>query len=329
MLRASIDLMGGDNAPEAILSAAFKVKNVHFIFVGLAYTEELIKKYNIAHYTFVDASVALEEGKRFSNADLENSSMYIAIEQVKQGNADYIVSAGPSGYYLLLARRILGTLANLNRPALAAIIPTATGSAVMLDLGANITCDAVDLVKFGVMGTALAKVWLGVDNPKVGFVNVGSELGKGPDYIKNALDQFKKLSIQAEASFAEGHELLKGDYDVIVADGFVGNCLLKFGEGLMAYVKIMLKQAFSKGISSKILGLLLRKKIKTALIDPKKFNGGVFAGINGCVIKSHGRSDDISFESAIRIGMKIGKNKAELLNTIEKDLLACDMQSVE
>lgn len=329
MLRVSVDLMGGDNAPIAVLEAATKFPNLHFVFVGTQEVEQLISKYNIKHYSFVKANFMLEEGKRFANSQLEGSSMYLAIEQVKNDNADFILSAGPSGYYLLLARRILGTLENLNRPALAAMIPTARGFSIMMDLGANLTCQAIDLAKFGVMGAALAKFWLGVEKPKIGFINVGSELGKGPEVIKNAAAIYKKISPECESGFVEGHNIMQGTHDVVIADGFLGNCLLKFGEGMMIFLTNMMKNALNQGVFTKLIALLIRKKLKKAMLDPKKFNGGIFAGINGCVIKSHGASDALSFEYAIKMGVKISMQKDQLLEAIRIDLQACDLQNLE
>lgn len=330
MLRASVDLMGGEYAPVAILEAASRFDNIHFIFVGTQEVESLICKYQIKNYQFISVEYSLNEGQRYSNAELTQSSMYIAIEQVKAGNADFVLSAGPTGYYMVLARRILGTIANLNRPALAAIVPTnnkrGSGS-IMLDLGANLTCDVRDLAKFGVMGAALAKFWLNIEKPRVGFVNVGSEVGKGPENIKQALDLFQTISHDSVGQFVECHHIMQGECDVVVADGFTGNCLLKFGEGMAKYFKDSLKSVFTD-LFSKVLGLMLKKKIKNALMDPRKYSGAIFAGINGCVLKTHGGSDAISFEAAIVIGAKIAKNKNELLKRIEDGLTACDLAEV-
>lgn len=327
MLRISIDLMGGDNAPLAILEAASKFKDLHFVFVGNSEAKKQIKNYNLTNYDFIECENYLQEGKRINHADLVVSSMHVAIEQVKLGNADAVVSAGPSGYYMLLAKSILGTIANLKRPALAAMIPNIRSFSVMLDLGANITCDAYDLAKFAIMGSALAKFWLNVEIPKVGFLNVGSELGKGPENVKQALDLFDKIH-PGTSDFAEGHYVMSGDYDVIVADGFVGNAVLKFAEGMMRYVKAILKQTLTSNMFSKILAALLRNRFKKALIDPRKLNGAVFAGINGCVVKSHGSSDSLGFESAINVAAKIASRKEELLGLIAKELQQCDLQKL-
>lgn len=322
--RASIDLMGGDFAPHAVLAAVAKIQtdnhNVHFILVGDASCKKLILEHKIQNYTFIEAAYKLEEAKKVTNAELESSSLYIAIMQVKNGNADFVVSAGPSGYYLLLAKRILGTIHDsLVRPALAAIIPTAQKPAIMLDLGANITCTGEDLVHFAIMGSALAKFWLDYKTPRVGFINVGSELGKGPDSVKNAAQMYEKLSPDMFAGFIEGNNMMKGDYDVIVADGFVGNCMLKLGEGMMGYVREMLRKQFRKNAFSKVLGILLKRSLKKALFDPKKFNGAIFAGVNGCVIKSHGGSDVVAFISAIGLGVKIAPHKDELLQNMQQE----------
>lgn len=324
MLRASIDLMGGQQAPIAILEAASQFPDIHFVFVGTKAAQALIVNYNIKNYSFVEAQVILEEGKR--SADMEKSSLYIAVEQVAKNNADFVLSAGPTGYYMLFCKRLLGTLGGLNRPALAAIWPTLKGT-VMLDLGANLTCTGNDLAKFAVMGVTLAKFWLNRESPNVGFVNVGSEVGKGPDNIKEALEIFSNIkmdaTINATAKFVECDDIMEGDYDVIVADGFTGNCLMKLGEGVARFLKHRIKSALTSNIFTKLLAIMLRGSFKKALIDSKEYNGAILAGINGCIIKSHGNSDAQCFKSAIRLGIKVAQHKQELLNIIEKGLISC------
>lgn len=312
--------MGGEFAPHAALQAASTFNNLHFVFVGDLACAQLVKEYRIKHYTFVESYYILEEGEKVGNSDLARSSMYIALMQVKNGAADFVVSAGPSGYYLLLARRLLGTLANLARPAIAAIIPTAKRSAIMMDLGANLTCTAHDLVQFAIMGRVLSKFWLNTITPRVGFINVGSELGKGPEYIRNAALIYEKINPESFAGMIECNYIMQGTHDVIIADGLLGNCVLKLGEGMMVFFKDKMKKLFSKNIFYYLLGILLKKELKTALIDPKKFNGGIFAGINGCVIKSHGSSDALAFRSAVAFGMEVSRNREELFNTIALEL---------
>jgi glycerol-3-phosphate acyltransferase PlsX len=319
-LRASIDLMGGDHAPHIILEAAEKFQDIHFHFFGTAECEKIIDEYVIAQYTFHKCEFALTEGKKFSKSDLEKSSLYASIHAVKEKIADFVISGGPSGYYLLLCRQILGTLTSISRPAIATSIPTIKNFAIMMDLGANTTCDEDDLVKFAIMGTSLAQFWINVKKPKVGFLNVGAETGKGPDLVKNAAAKFSQVNQDADCSFVEGHYVMQGTHDVIIADGFVGNCILKFGEGAFIFFKETLKRLFSVNIFYKLLGLFLKKKMRKILIDPRKYNGAIFAGINGCAVKSHGGSDAFGFECALRFAIRIGANKDEMLAKMEKDL---------
>lgn len=319
MIRASVDLMGGDWAPEVILKAAANFHDVHFVFVGDASVKEKIAEYGISNYSFVESGYVLQEGKKVSKQDLERSSLYFAINQVKEKRADFVISGGSSGYYLLLCRQLLGTIGSISRPAITATIPTQKGVAIMLDLGANITCSDDDLVKFAIMGASLAQFWLNVQVPKVGFINVGSESGKGPEFVRSAAAKFQAIHPEFYGGFAEGNDTMNGDFDVLVVDGFAGNCMLKFGEGLSVLFKTMFKNAFKNGILNKIALFLLGNRLKRVFIDPRRYNGAIFAGINGCAIKSHGGSDEVGFRYALEFGIKIAKNNDNLLEKMSAD----------
>lgn len=312
--------MGGDWAPDIILKAAVHFKDVHFVFVGDASVRELIDKYGITNYSFVESYYVLHEGKKVSKHDLERSSLYFAINEVKEKRADFVISGGSSGYYLLLCRQILGTLGGISRPAIATAIPTQKGSSIMMDLGANITCSDDDLVKFAIMGSSLAQFWLNVEVPKVAFVNVGSETGKGPEVVRNAANKFQVLKKEFYTGFVEGNDILKGEHDVMIADGFVGNCMIKFGEGSFVFFKDMFRKAVAGSLFNKLLLLFVMRRLKKVFLDPRRYNGAIFAGINGCAVKSHGGSDEVGFKYALEFGLKIAKCKDELLTKMAEDL---------
>lgn len=322
MLRISVDLEGGKNAPFSILEAASKFNDVKFIFFGTAKSYEIIESYEIKNFEFFETLAVLKEDERLSAREMQNSSMYRAIAAVKDNLADAVISAGPSGYYLLLCKKILGTIENISRPALASLIPTLKKPAIMMDLGANISCSQEDLFRFAVLGKALAKFWLDYDNPRIGFVNVGEELGKGPEIVRNATEKFQKLNPDSFVGFIEPNYIMLGTHDVIITDGFTGNCMLKLGEGMMIFFKETLKRALHRGFLAKICGFLLKRKL-SKLHDPSKLNGAIWAGVNGCAVKSHGSADALGFESAIRFCIKVASKKDEMIKSVREYLLAC------
>ncbi len=317
MIRISIDLMGGENAPYSILKAASKFKDVHFIFSGLPYLEKEISNNGIKNYSFISADIALKDGIKYSFSDLKMSSLYQAVEQVNSGNADAVVSSGPTGYYFLIAKKLLNVVKGMHRIPIASLIPTDKGKALMLDLGANIECNAETLFQFALAGKTLAEFFF-EKKIKTGFVNLGHEETKGPDYIKEAVTFFKMYADQ-DNYFIEPNLIFKGNYDVIVCDGFLGNCLLKTMEGSATFFKSLIKKAFLKNIFSKLIGFFVYKILKKNMIDPRVFNGGLFLGMKKCAVKSHGSSDKVAFESAIRFAIK-SANSYEKVCTLLEDV---------
>ena len=290
-IRLSLDAMGGDNAPQIIVDGAAQTKIRHpyvkFSFFGnkikllpLINSSELLKESEIVHTEeFVDAnekpSIAVRKGR--------NSSMGMAIQSVKSGKADAIVSAGNTGALMAMAKLFLRPIEGINRPAIAAYFPTITGESCMLDLGANIDCDAKNLVQFAFMGQAFANIVMGVDNPSISLLNIGEEEQKGLDYIKEASQILSDLKSQINyAGFIEGDKIAQGISDVIIADGFSGNVSLKTAEGTALLVTSYLKKALSSSLSSKIGYLFAKKAINNFRLqmDPRKYNGAVFLGLN-------------------------------------------------
>ena len=310
--------MGGDNAPYIIVDGAAQTKIRHpyvkFSFFGnkmkllpLINSSELLKESEIVHTEeFVDAnekpSIAVRKGR--------NSSMGMAIQSVKSGKADAIVSAGNTGALMAMAKLFLRPIDGINRPAIAAYFPTITGESCMLDLGANIDCDAKNLVQFAFMGQAFANIVMGVDNPSISLLNIGEEEQKGLDYIKEASQILSDLKSQINyAGFIEGDKIAQGISDVIIADGFSGNVSLKTAEGTALLVTSYLKKALSSSLSSKIGYFFAKKAINDFKLqmDPRKYNGAVFLGLNAVAVKSHGGTDAFGFANAICVAVDMVK----------------------
>ena len=310
--------MGGDNAPQIIVDGATQAKIRHpyvkFSFFGnkikllpLINSSEVLKESEIVHTDeIVDAnekpSIAVRKGR--------NSSMGMAIQSVKSGKADAIVSAGNTGALMAMAKLFLRPIDGINRPAIAAYFPTITGESCMLDLGANIDCDAKNLVQFAFMGQAFANIVMGVDNPSISLLNIGEEEQKGLDYIKEASQILSDLKSQINyAGFIEGDKIAQGISDVIIADGFSGNVSLKTAEGTALLVTSYLKKALSSSLSSKIGYFFAKKAINDFKLqmDPRKYNGAVFLGLNAVAVKSHGGTDAFGFANAICVAVDMVK----------------------
>ncbi len=330
-IHLSLDAMGGDNAPQIIVEGAAQTKIRHpyvkFSFFGnkikllpLISSSEVLKESVIVHTDeFIDAnekpSIAVRKGK--------NSSMGMAIQSVKSGKADAIVSAGNTGALMAMAKLFLRPIEGINRPAIAAYFPTITGESCMLDLGANIDCDAKNLVQFAFMGQAFANIVMGVDNPSISLLNIGEEEQKGLDYIKEASQILSDLKSQINyAGFIEGDKIARGISDVIIADGFIGNVSLKTAEGTALLVTSYLKKALSSSLSSKIGYLFAKKAINNFRLqmDPRKYNGAVFLGLNAIAVKSHGGTDAFGFANAISVAVDMVKYNFihDLKNKISK-----------
>ena len=330
-IRISLDAMGGDNAPYIIVDGAAQTKIRHpyvkFSFFGnkikllpLINSSEVLKESEIVHTDeFVDAnekpSIAVRKGR--------NSSMGMAIQSVKSGKADAIVSAGNTGALMAMAKLFLRPIDGINRPAIAAYFPTITGESCMLDLGANIDCDAKNLVQFAFMGQAFANIVMGVDNPSISLLNIGEEEQKGLDYIKEASQILSDLKSQINyAGFIEGDKIAQGISDVIIADGFSGNVSLKTAEGTALLVTSYLKKALSSSLSSKIGYFFAKKAINDFKLqmDPRKYNGAVFLGLNAVAVKSHGGTDAFGFANAICVAVDMVKYNFihDLKNKISK-----------
>jgi len=318
----ALDAMGGDNAPGMVIKGAHLARKrfprIRFhIFGDEARMRPLLAKYpklnhaSTVHHTdqVVKAddkpSVALRAGR--------GSSMRLACDAVRDGLATGVVSAGNTGALMAIAKFVLKTLPGIDRPAIASFFPTIRGESVMLDLGANVECDADNLVQFAVMGNVFARTVLGVLRPTMGLLNVGSEEMKGHEALREASALLRATNLPGEfLGFVEGDDIAKGTVDVVVTDGFTGNIALKSIEGTAKLYSEFLRQTFRSSILAKVGYLLARPALNglRSRVDPRRYNGAILVGLNGIVVKSHGGTDAFGFANAIGVAMDMALHGA-------------------
>ncbi|MCA3339952.1 MAG: phosphate acyltransferase PlsX [Alphaproteobacteria bacterium] len=306
--------MGGDAAPEAVLDglelAAERHPQARFLLVGdearvggaLARRKRAARACSLRHAPEVISG----DLKPTAALRMRGSSMRVAIDAVAAGEAAGVVSAGNTGALMALAKIVIKTMPEIDRPALAAIGPSARGDVVLLDLGANVQCDARNLVEFAIMGDAFARVALGLTMPSIGLLNVGSEELKGDDRVRAAAEILRDSHVGAQfRGFIEGHDITAGTVDVVVTDGFTGNVALKTGEGALKLMRDLLRQVFTSSVPAR-LGYLLARPALDRLrewMDPRRYNGAILLGLNGVVVKSHGGTDALGFAHAVDVAM--------------------------
>ncbi len=316
-IKISLDAMGGDNAPEIVVDGASEAKirypEIEFIFFGnKTILDPLISsKKNLYQSEIIHTVEFISPNDKPSNVIRRgaNTSMALAIKSVKN-QSSAMVSAGNTGALMAFSKLFLKTISGINRPAIAACFPTKKGEVCMLDLGANIECDKDNLIQFALMGQAFSKIVIGIKNPRVSLLNVGEEEIKGFSYIKDASENLKNLrKIINYCGYIEGDRITDGLVDVIVTDGFTGNIALKTAEGTASFFASSLKQSLKKSIFSKIGYFLAKKSLEgfRAHMDPRKYNGAVFLGLNGIVVKSHGGTDSFGFSNAIGVAYDMAR----------------------
>jgi glycerol-3-phosphate acyltransferase PlsX len=315
----AVDAMGGDHAPDSVLdgleAAAERHPEARFLLVGdearltglVAARPRVARACSLRH-----APEAITgEMKPTTALRLRGASMRVAIDAVAAGEAAGVISAGNTGALMALAKIVLKTMAEIDRPALAAIGPSARGDVVMLDLGANVQCDARNLVEFAIMGDAFARAVLGLTAPSIGLLNVGSEELKGDDRVRQAAETLRDSHLGPQfRGFVEGHDIAAGTVDIVVTDGFTGNVALKTGEGALRLVRDLLRQVFTSSIAAR-LGYLLARPALDRLrewMDPRRYNGAVLVGLNGVVVKSHGGADALGFAHAVDVALDMAMN---------------------
>ncbi len=324
--------MGGDFGPDIVIPGAAIALDRHpdatfLLFGNKAVCEPLLDRFPKlkAKCTLHDCEVAIAMDEKPSQALRRGryvSSMWRSIEAVKTGNADVAVSAGNTGALMAMAKFCLRTMANIERPAIAAIWPTAKGESVVLDVGASIGADSQQLIDFAIMGSAMARALLEIRRPTVGLLNVGVEEIKGQEEVREAGRVLREAQLETldYTGYVEGDDLGKGTVDVVVTEGYSGNIALKTAEGTARQIASYLKAAMSRTLLSR-MGYILAKGAFDMLrdkLDPRKVNGGVFLGLNGIVIKSHGGTDAEGFAAAIDVGYDMVRNG--LTQKIENDL---------
>ncbi len=318
----ALDCMGGDRAPQIVIEGADLIassnQDIHFLLFGdskkitpiLQNCRYLKGRYTLSH---TDEFISSDEKPSVALRKGTNSSMRLAINAVKDGVADVVVSAGNTGALMAIAKIVLRPLPSIDRPAIVTSIPNQKKKGtVMLDMGANIECGADVLFQFAVMGHAFARNVLKVKNPTIGILNVGSEDAKGHEEVRNVAAMLKSSTLSNDFyGYVEGDDITKGTVDVVVTDGFTGNITLKAIEGTVKLMSRFIKEALSSSIWSKLGYLLASAAITKSSkeMDPRMHNGAMLVGLNGVVVKSHGSTDRIGFANAIKVAISLVENK--------------------
>jgi phosphate acyltransferase len=317
----ALDAMGGDHGPSVVIPAAaitaIRHPEARFLLVGDSARIEpelrahlaLAAKSQVVH---TDIAVAMDEKpSQALRKGRWKSSMWLALEAVRDGRADAAVSAGNTGALMAMAKFCLKTIPGIDRPAIAAIWPTVEAECIVLDVGANVGADARQLAEFALMGAAMARALFGMEKPSVGLLNIGVEEVKGLDEIKKAAAVLKDAPLPIRyKGFIEGDDVGRGAVDVVVTDGFTGNIALKTAEGTAKQIGEYLRAAMGRSLLARI-GAVLAQGAFRALkdkMDPRQLNGGIFLGLNGIAVKSHGGTDATGFASAIDLAYDMASN---------------------
>ncbi len=328
-ITVAIDAMGGDHGPHVTIPAALNAikqdSQLNVILVGL---KDVIEAELAAHQAVIGPRlrihhasevVAMDESPQSALKNKKDSSMRVAINLVKSGEANACVSAGNTGALMATARFVLKTLPGIDRPAIAGILPTQKGTVHMLDLGANADCTPEHLLQFAIMGAMLVSCVEHKERPSVGLLNIGSEDIKGNEVVKQAGELLRASHLNFYGNI-EGNDIYKGTTDVVVCDGFVGNVALKTSEGLAQMVNRFLVQEFKRSWLTKLMALVSIPVLKAfkRRLDPRRYNGASFLGLRGIVVKSHGGADSLAFQYAIRAAAE--ESRSGVLSRITEQL---------
>jgi len=317
LTKIAVDAMGGDGSPKKIIDGIIHhskndINTFYQIFGDKNKIKDLLEgriDKNLYEIIHTDESVQGTDTPLGAAKKGKKTSMWLAIESVKNKNSDVVISAGNTGALLVISKLNLKMIENIDKPALSALWPNKKSMSVVLDLGANIECNAKNLIDFSIMGSSLYRSLYPEDEPKVAILNIGSEEIKGNDIIKETyqiLNEHKNLDFEFKG-YIEGNQLMNGEVNVIVSDGFTGNVALKTAEGTANFITDELKKAMSGNIIGKISSLLNisnLKKFKKRL-DPRLYNGAIFIGLDSPVVKSHGGTDYIGFSNSLSVCNKI------------------------
>jgi phosphate acyltransferase len=330
-LTIALDAMGGDHGPQTVISGAALAAERHPGFTFLFYGDEAKiapllsahpKLKAVAQISHTDVAVSMDDKpSQALRRGRGKSSMWQAIEAVRDGKASAAVSAGNTGALMAMARFVLKTLPGIERPAIAVLWPTEKGESVVLDVGATVGADARQLLEFAVMGEAMARCLFGLEQPSVGLLNVGVEEIKGNEAVKEAGRLLREMPLPIHFhGNVEGDDIAKGTVNVVVTEGFTGNVALKTAEGTAKQISTFLKASLNSTLMSKLGAFLAQGAFRAfkERLDPRKHNGGVFVGLNGVVVKSHGGTDALGFATAIDVAIEMVKNG--LVTKISEDV---------
>ena len=330
MIKIAVDAMGGDNSPKKVIDGIIhhylNNKNIFYKIFGdeqkiISHIENKIDKQN---YQIINTlnKVSSEDSPLEGAKRGKETSMWLAIESVKNKDCDIVISAGNTGALLVISKLNLKMIENIDKPALSALWPNKKGMSVVLDLGANIECSSKNLFDFSIMGASLYKSLYPDETPNVALLNIGSEELKGNEIIK---ETYKKLNEKKNQDFnfdgyIEGNQLMNGDVNVIVADGFTGNVALKTAEGTANFMTEELKKALGGTIIGKISSLLNFSNLKRfkKRLDPRLYNGAIFIGLDSPVVKSHGGTDYVGFSNSLDVCCRI--IKGNLIDKIKRNI---------
>lgn len=318
-IKIAVDAMGGDYGPKEVIPAlAMVLKGRPYIFFQIFGDEAKIKPHLNRYPALKKRSQLCHTDKVINNDDKpsialrasKGSSMRLAIESVKKGDAKAIVSSGNTGALMAMAKTVLRTVPGIRRPALASLLPGIKSDTIMLDLGANVLVDGEALVQFAILGSIFARAQKKVEKPRVGLLNVGTEEAKGPDHVRAAAQVLSQIEFPGEyKGFVEGDDIGKGTVDVIVTDGYAGNISLKTAEGMGRLTKHYIIESFASNPLSYLgsfFAFFSLRHLKKRL-DPRRYNGGVFLGLNGVCIKSHGGADALAFSNAVMMAVRLAR----------------------
>lgn len=333
-MRIIVDGMGGDNCPDAVIEGCVEAlkenKSIEIMITG---PEELLNEklknyqYDANRFKVINASevIGTNEHPAMAVKRKKDSSLVKALRMVKDGEGDAVISAGSTGAFLTGATLVVGRIKGIKRPALAPVMPGKNGPFMVVDCGANVDCRPEYLLQFALMGTAYYKSVMGVENPKVGLVNIGAEEEKGNELTKATYQLLKESGLNFIGN-VEPRDVTSGDVEVLVCDGFVGNTILKMYEGVSSNIFSILKKEVYSSTRTKIGGIFMKpvfKKFKTDY-DYKAYGGAAFLGVNGVCIKAHGSSDGRAIKNAIKQGVKFYENQL-----IEKIKVGLDEINIE
>lgn len=328
----SLDAMGGDAGPAVVVPGAAialeRHPGVRFLLFGdearikphLQEHSALLERSSIVH---TDAVVEMRDKPSQALRRGRGSSMWLALDAVRKSEADFAVSAGNTGALMAMARLVLTTMPGIERPAIAGQWPTLKGASIVLDLGANVGATAGQLAEFALMGAAMARAVLHVERPRVGLLNIGVEEIKGVEEVRQAHAWLKENDLPIDyCGFVEGDQIGQGIADVIVVEGFAGNIALKTAEGTAKQMAVWVREALTGSLAAQAGAFLAQKGLRALKdrMDPRRFNGGPFLGLNGIAIKSHGGTDALGFASAIEVGYQMAESS--VIERLAADLAA-------